>query len=961
MGVIDREPRPGGPGLSEPPPAAQGLRGRGGGFSSALNGLIGRARRAAQRRGQNMTTAHVLLVMAQADDATGHALAARGAREGDLLSALRVIADEPASASDVAVERAHKLAGGREPQAAHLLLALLREPRSVAHRCLVETGVGVSGLAEDLGALVGAASRPPERSSASGRTAARARRRLEAASPRELDPGRSDMNGRPPRRASSAARSGALEPCAKLLSSSRAARPPTPPRPRAAKAIDRTDPVDPIGGDPTFGNPEPETFPTTEPTAQRAEPGHDLDGASVGDPHLALAQAIGVDRATGADGTSSLRSDRSLAIVSGPAGIRTDPSAAPLRSVGPIRQPLSDHGQGVAVFPADDRDLEALCPTLFALGRDLTAIARHGAADPVIGRDAEIEHVFDVLARRRGNNPLLVGPSGVGKTAIVEGLAQRLIGGGPGTRRVQLAAGRAPMRFIVELSAGALMSGTGVRGALAERLQKIRSEVAAANGQVLLFIDEIHAVVSGQDSPDDLVHELKTALARGELPCIGATTEEEFRSSFERDPALLRRFSRIDVGEPTTDVAYAILASVAPRYAEHHGLSYDDEALRAAVTLAQRYLPERRLPDKAISVIDLAAARERRRGRSNVDVQAVAAVIANEAKIPVERILSTDSERFLTLEDRLAERLVGHHEVIERIGQSLRRSAAGLRRGGPLGTFLLMGPTGVGKTEMAKAVSELVFPDGGMTRIDMSELSEAHAVARLLGAPPGYVGHDESGQLTEPVRRRPYQLILLDEIEKAHIDVLLVLLPLLDEGRLTDAKGRTVDFRNTIVFMTSNLGADLGTRDPKIGFGGATAGAVIGDRERRSEGAIATVRRTLPPELFNRIDELLYFHALDETEVAVVAARMLEKIGEELLREKGIALAVQASAIDSLIRAGGFDPTLGARPMRRTIARLVEVPLSDAILRGGFVRGDIVTVVGDDRRIELMTDARASA
>ncbi len=581
-------------------------------------------------------------------------------------------------------------------------------------------------------------------------------------------------------------------------------------------------------------------------------------------------------------------------------------------------------------------------PLLARIGRNLTAAAAAGHIDPVVGREHELDRLLDVLARRRANNPVLVGPPGVGKTAIVEGLALRLVNG-------KESCGRLADRVLIEVSAGSLVSGTGVRGALAEKLKALREEIARADGKILLFLDEIHAIVGG-DGPDDLANELKSGLARGELPCIGATTEAEYRRHFERDAALARRFSRIEVGEPSPSDALEILRGVAPKYEIHHAVAYDPAALKASVELSVRYVPEGFLPDKAIAVLDLAAARVRRRGGNVVDITSVARVVAEQAAIPVDRLLMRDAERLLRLESHLRERVVGQREALGRIADALRKGAAGFRGRRPLGTFLLLGPTGVGKTETAKAIADLLFPTSGVTRFDMSEFSEPHAVARLLGAPPGYVGHEDGGQLTEAVRRRPYQLILLDEIEKAHPEVLLALLPLLDEGRLTDGRGRTVDFTNTVIVMTSNLGAQAAQAvNRRVGFGAAGDAEAPDNRHK----ALMAARRALPPELWNRIDEPLCFTPLGAAEVASIARRLLEEVGAVMRREHQVGLEVDGSAIDALIAAGGFDPELGARPMRRCVSRLVEAPLAGLVLSGALTRGSVVVLSGEGAEVRL--------
>lgn len=615
---------------------------------------------------------------------------------------------------------------------------------------------------------------------------------------------------------------------------------------------------------------------------------------------------------------------------------RLRPSSVPPPAESPSAAPNEPAARSGERTPPSAADLDpGLYPTLSAIGRNLTALALAKKLDPLVGRTAELEQVLDVLARRSGNHPLVVGPAGVGKTALAEGLAHRFA--------KDFAAGK-PSRILVEITPGAMLAGTGVRGSIAEKIQRLRSEIALSEGRVLLFFDDLHALV-GESGPDELVSELKSALERGELPCLATTSELEHKRSFERDPALLRRFSRIDLAEPSLDDAHAILRGASVRYEIHHGVAYSRDALDAAIRLSVRYMPDRKLPEKSLEILDIAAAREKRRGSNVVEEDAIARVVSELAHVPLDRLTRKDGEELLRLETSLAERIVGHGENIARISDALRRSAAGFRGARPLGTFLLLGPTGVGKTETAKAISEVLFGTGDFTRIDLSEFSEAHSVARLLGAPPGYIGHDEGGQLTEAVRRRPYQLVLLDEIEKAHIEVLLTLLPLLDEGHLTDGRGRKVDFRNTVVVMTSNLGVTSVPASGRIGFGDSAQAATATESER----ALASARRALPPELWNRIDDVLWFSPLSRENVREIASRLLKRSASQLKAEHRIALSWSDRVLDVLVERGGFEASLGARPMRRTIAREVEALLAREILSGRIERDSSARIEVDGR------------
>ncbi|MGZ6163421.1 MAG: AAA family ATPase, partial [Myxococcaceae bacterium] len=599
------------------------------------------------------------------------------------------------------------------------------------------------------------------------------------------------------------------------------------------------------------------------------------------------------------------------------------PAAAPapvLRVVGP--------GEALP-WELDPADF----PLLAQLGRNLTALAREGRLDPVIGRAREMEEVLDVLGKRRTNNPCLVGEPGVGKTAVVEGVAQRLLS----------APGELGKRIIVELSTADLLAGTSLRGSLSERLNGLKDEMRRAGGRLVVFLDEIHTLVgagSTGEGAQDAANELKGALARGEFPCIGATTHDEFRRFIQADAALERRFTAVVVREPTVAETVEILSGLLARYEEHHRVRYARPAVEAAASLAARYVTDRHNPDKAVSLLDLAGSRCARAGRERVEVRDVAEVVARIAGLPVERLLTGDAARLLRLEEELGARVVGHAGAVERVARVLRRNYAGFASRRPLGSFLFLGPTGVGKTELARALADVLFGTrDALIRLDMSELSESHATSRLIGAPAGYVGYQDGGQLTEAVRRRPSAVVLLDAVEKAHRDVLMLLLQLLEEGRLTDGKGRQVDFSSTVVVLTSNLGAEaFGRTRARVGFGADSAD------EGGAAAALTEARRALPPELWNRIDERLVFGGLGREELRTIARMLLQESSRRLAEERGIAFAAGDDVVDVLLDDEEMEPLLGARPVRQVVQRCIEAPLAEHILAGKVATGSRVRV-----------------
>ncbi len=645
-------------------------------------------------------------------------------------------------------------------------------------------------------------------------------------------------------------------------------------------------------------------------------------------------------------------------------------------------------------------------PTVDAFGRDLTKMAKEGKLDPVIGREKEIERVIQILSRRTKNNPCLIGEPGVGKTAIAEGLAQLIAEGNvPDILRD---------KRVVTLELAAVVAGTKYRGEFEERLRKLMQELQQA-GTVIIFIDELHTIIGAgaAEGAIDASNILKPALAKGELQAIGATTIDEYRKYIERDPALERRFQPIMVGEPTREESYEILKGLRDRYEAHHRVKITDEALDAAVKLGDRYIQDRFLPDKAIDLIDEAASRVRLRNytappdlkemedklanlrqekeaavrnqefehaaslrdkeqqfRSQLDElkkeweqkkvvsdltvvteEDIAHIVASWTGIPVKKVAEEETERLLRMEEILHERVVGQHEAVHAVSRAIRRGRAGLKDPKrPIGSFIFLGPTGVGKTELARSLAEAIFGDEeNIVRLDMSEYMEKHTTARLIGAPPGYVGYDEGGQLTEKVRRKPYSVILLDEIEKAHPDVFNILLQILEDGRLTDGKGRTVNFRNTVIIMTSNVGANFIKKQQGMGFRPTDAERTY---EQMKDRLLNELKRTFRPEFLNRVDDLIVFQLLSRENIAEIVDLMLDELSRRIA-DYDLQLEVTPEAKE-LLAEEGFDPTYGARPLRRVIQKRLEDGISEEMLRGNFTTGDIIIVGKEKDRKKLV-------
>lgn len=651
----------------------------------------------------------------------------------------------------------------------------------------------------------------------------------------------------------------------------------------------------------------------------------------------------------------------------------------------------------------------AATPTLDGLARDLTEIAREGTLDPVIGRSKEITRVIEILARRTKNNPVLIGEPGVGKTAIAEGLAQQVVNNEvPEILRD---------KRVMTLDMGTVVAGTKYRGEFEDRMKKVMEEIRQA-GNIILFIDELHTLIGagGAEGAIDASNILKPALARGELQCIGATTLDEYRKYIEKDAALERRFQPIQVDEPSVDETIQIIRGLRDRYEAHHRVKITDEAVEAAAKMSDRYISDRFLPDKAIDLIDEAGSKVRLRSyttppnlkelevkleairseknaavqsqafekaasyrdkeqkmkeelettktawkekqgqtESEVTVNDIASVVAMWTGIPVDKIAETESAKLLNMEEILHERVIGQNEAVIAISKAIRRARAGLKDPKrPIGSFIFLGPTGVGKTELARALAEVMFGDeDSMIRIDMSEYMEKHATSRLVGSPPGYVGYEEGGQLTEKVRRKPYSVVLLDEIEKAHPDVFNILLQVLEDGRLTDSKGRTVDFRNTVIIMTSNVGATELKKNRYVGFNIAGSDSGYEDMKKKM---LEELKKTFRPEFLNRVDDMIVFHSLEKEHLRKIVSLMSDELSKRLA-EQEIELVLTEAAKDK-ITDEGYDPEYGARPLRRALQKHVEDRLSEELLEGKVLMGEKVVIDVEEDAFVVRTEKK---
>ena len=935
-----------------------------------LQQILGEARDISASTQQQLGSVHVLLAFFTTRNQAGRLLRNRGIDEDRLLRALNPGAREPRSVIDEIFERASQIAAGcgaREVDCLHVLVAMTRTRDALAYKLLDQMTERISALrTRALTILTGAVPRwldDRRRGSAQEEECVAVPSMVPHAHRRTRERGLHEAR----------AQALAWEPPIKSPSPKlprrddgprgRTAPYPNPPAAHGDSAQTRHAGTSPSRGssaadsarhrpregaryEPPSGASNKANTASAGNTANAANAGNKANATNAGNKANAAnagnkANAASAGNKANAASAGNTANPANAGNTANTANARNTANAASAANA--ANASLAGRSQRpIGESPSESSDPAtpwllppAKYPWLTSLGRNLSAEAARGKLDRLVGRQREIEQLIDILGKRKGNNPCLLGEPGVGKTAVVEGLAAHFVQAYTGDR--------AQVSIIIGLDVGALLVGTHLRGSFSEKLQGLRDEVKRSRGRVIIFFDELHTLVgagAAGDGPQDAANELKSALARGDFPCIGASTHEEYALHIERDAALKRRFVPVLVREPSEEEAVAMIRQIIVPYAEHHEVNFAAESIEQAVHLSARYFTDRFLPDKAIALLDLAGSRVARSGHTTVTPTVIAELVAERADLPVERVLSSDRERLLNLERLLAREIIGHRDQISRIAEAIRRSAAGFRTRRPQAAFLFVGPTGVGKTETAKAIAMVLHGQAeSMIRFDLSEFSESHTVSRLIGSPPGYVGHDSGGQLTEAVRQRPGRVILFDEIEKAHASVLQVLLQVLDEGRLTDGRGRSVSFEDTIIIMTSNAGADLAKLKPRLGFGGSSDAEDDLDQQ-----ILDNAKRHLSPELWGRIQERLVFRPLNTEEIRAIARLLAADSSRRLFKERGIQYQLDEHAVDFLLEQGGFDVKLGARPMRHVLARIVEAPIAARILEGRLHADETVWV-----------------
>lgn len=900
----------------------------------------------AESRRESLSSAHLLVAIASSTSPAADLLRERKLDVETLTRLARASSENGRDHLAHAMRRASavaKTAGNQEPNALHLLIALLKDTQSAAYRALRQSGIDMARLQATATGLASGLVEP---------------RRVVSTDPPQPYQVRNsnrfyDKYHRPvPEQGQRRVRSafGAANGSTTEL--------PFSLQHPGGGGFGTTTTATTTGGTGMNGVPTTGAIAASAPSSLSPNPSTRPSGAPgvvvpIFPPKLPtprIDSTVDTSRNVPTSASANLDSSAPPAHTSPPAKPKTPAAVArKLPRQHRLAYPKAKHGSAAAptpsvVSPSSSLDNEAqrstlaldarAFPMLSATAVNLSVTAVQGQLNAIVERDTEMEQLLDVLAKQRANGALLIGAAGVGKSSIARGIAVHLL----------QQQHRQDHRIVVELSAGQILA-QGL-GAATQQLTAICKETLSARGTIILVVDDGFALLTSEAF--DACAEMKGALSSGKLPLVATCSTDEFRRLTESHPAIAKCFTPVDVEEPNEQRAVQMLMHVRDNLQQHHNLVIDDTAVRQTVSWATRYLCGRALPDKAVHVLDLAGARGQRRGLEQVGPAMVAEIVAEMADMPVQRLMQTDSDRLLALEQLLSDQVVGHNEQLARIATILRRNAVGLRSQRPIGTFLLLGPTGVGKTETAKAIANALFHrPSAMTRLDLSEFAEPHALARLVGAPPGYVGHEAGGQLTESVRRKPYQVLLLDEFEKAHRDVQQAFLQVFDEGRMTDGRGRTVDFSNTVIVMTSNIGAmqaQQASQSRTIGFGSQSEDRTGIVRE----AVISAARTALSPELYNRIDEVLFFAPLLRDQVRQVARKVLSGLSERVQQAQGLRLTWTEAGIDALLDAGGYEPTLGARPVKRTIARFVEAPLAELILRKQAEQGQQVQVDADD-------------